>query len=179
MVSQHFMEPEDSIPNSQELSTCSYPEPDQSSTHHPSPPLQRSILILSTHLRLGLPSGLLPSGFPTNNLHAFLLSPIRTTRPAHLSLLDLIILIILVLGEEYKSNQNTEIRVRIWFYGIAVYMILKGLTPHFYVQPVSLRHSCFRVIDKMTDTPLAGKQHTSPLPLLEYKTSIHAISFTQ
>jgi hypothetical protein len=27
-VSQHFMEPEGSIPNSQELSTCSYPEPD-------------------------------------------------------------------------------------------------------------------------------------------------------
>jgi hypothetical protein len=31
IVSQHFMEPEGSIPNSQELSTCSYPEPDQSS----------------------------------------------------------------------------------------------------------------------------------------------------
>jgi hypothetical protein len=30
IVSQHFMEPEGSIPNSQELSTCSYPEPDQS-----------------------------------------------------------------------------------------------------------------------------------------------------
>jgi hypothetical protein len=29
IVSQHFMEPEGSIPNSQELSTCSYPEPDQ------------------------------------------------------------------------------------------------------------------------------------------------------
>jgi hypothetical protein len=27
------MEPESSIPNSQELSTCSYPEPDHSSVH--------------------------------------------------------------------------------------------------------------------------------------------------
>jgi hypothetical protein len=27
---------------------------------------------LSTHLRLGLPSGLFPSGFPTIILHAFL-----------------------------------------------------------------------------------------------------------
>jgi hypothetical protein len=39
----------------------------------------RSILILSTHLRLGLPSGLLPSGFPTNILHTFLFSPFRAT----------------------------------------------------------------------------------------------------
>jgi hypothetical protein len=34
------MEPEGSVPNSQELSTCSYPEPDQSSPYHPIPPLQ-------------------------------------------------------------------------------------------------------------------------------------------
>jgi hypothetical protein len=34
---------------------------------------------LSTHLHLGLPSGLFPSGFPTN---AFLFSPIRATCPA-------------------------------------------------------------------------------------------------
>jgi hypothetical protein len=30
---------------------------------------------LSTHLRLGLPSGLFPSGFATNILYAFLFAP--------------------------------------------------------------------------------------------------------
>ena len=35
----------------------------------------RSILKLSSHLRMGLPSGLLPSGFPTKTLFKPLLSP--------------------------------------------------------------------------------------------------------
>jgi hypothetical protein len=32
--SQQFMEPEGSLPSSQELSTCTYPEPDESSPQH-------------------------------------------------------------------------------------------------------------------------------------------------
>jgi hypothetical protein len=41
----------------------------------------RSILILYTHLRLRLPSGLFPFGFLTNILYAFLFSPFRATCP--------------------------------------------------------------------------------------------------
>ena len=36
---------------------------------YPHPTSWRSILILSTHLRLGLPSGLFPSGLPTKTLY--------------------------------------------------------------------------------------------------------------
>ena len=46
---------------------------------YPHPTSWRSILILSTHLRLGLPSGLFPSGFPTKTLYALVASQVITS----------------------------------------------------------------------------------------------------
>jgi hypothetical protein len=55
-----------------------------------------------THpLRLGLPSGLFPSGLLTNNLNTFLFSPIPATYRAHLILLSVIEF---TLREEKKSR---------------------------------------------------------------------------
>ena len=47
----------------------------------------RTIFILSSHLRLCIPSGLFPTGFPPKSLYTPLFSPIRATCPAHLILL--------------------------------------------------------------------------------------------
>jgi hypothetical protein len=63
---QYFMESESSLPCSQEPSTGLYPVPDQSIP--PYPVSLRTILMLSSHLHLGLPNGLFPSGFLTQIL---------------------------------------------------------------------------------------------------------------
>ena len=73
------------------------------SIHSPGsqPTSLKSILILSSHRRLGLPNGLFPSGFATKTLYAYLDCSIRATCPAHLSRLDFRFLI--MLGEEYNA----------------------------------------------------------------------------
>ena len=57
---------------------------------YPHPTSWRSILILITHLSLGLPCGLFPSSFLTKTLYTLLSSPVCATCPAHIILLHFI-----------------------------------------------------------------------------------------
>jgi hypothetical protein len=84
------------VPCSHKFSTSPHSQPYLVSQEHVVLTLLRPILILSTHLRLCLPSGHFPSRFPTN---ISLLNTIRATFPAHLILLDFITLAI--LGEDF------------------------------------------------------------------------------
>ena len=89
------MVPEGSLPHSQVSATCPYPKP----ARYILPNSWRSIVILSSHLRLRLTSSLFPSGFPTKILYAFLLSPMRATCCAHLILH---FIARTILGEQYR-----------------------------------------------------------------------------
>ena len=76
----------------------------QSKPFHPIPSI--SILILSSHLNVDVPSGLRPSDLTTKTLHAILLSPLRATCPTHLIFLHLITWI--RFGEQYKSWSSSS-----------------------------------------------------------------------
>jgi len=71
----------------------------------PHPTSWRSILILSFHLCLGLPSGLFPLGFPTKPLYMPLPYPICATCPAHLIILNFITWTI--FGEQYRPLSSS------------------------------------------------------------------------
>jgi len=101
-----FLEPEGSSPYSQVPATCPYPEPTPSNPPQSLPTSWRSILILFSHLRLGLRNGLFPSGFPTRTLCTPLPSPILATCPVHLILLDFTTRTI--FWEPYKTYKCNE-----------------------------------------------------------------------
>ena len=73
---------------------------DAKPVHAPHPNSCKSILKLSSHLPLGLPNGLFPSGFRTKPLYASLLSHKRATWPVNLIILDFMTRII--FGEQYR-----------------------------------------------------------------------------
>ena len=99
------MGPEGSLPHSQMPATCPYREAARSSPYPPHPTSWRSILILSSLLHLGLPSGLFPSGLPTKTLYTTLLSPVRATCPAHLILFYFITR--KIFGDQYRSLSSS------------------------------------------------------------------------
>ena len=71
----------------------------------PHPTSWRSILILSSHLQLGLASGLFPSRLPTKTRYASLLSHICATFPANHILLHLITQMIFgEVGSSWSSS---------------------------------------------------------------------------
>jgi hypothetical protein len=74
-IPSNFKEPEGSSPCSQEPSAGPSPEPLRSSPHTIPSYLSKIHFNIVHHLRLGLPSGLFPSGFPTTIWYAFLVSP--------------------------------------------------------------------------------------------------------
>jgi hypothetical protein len=82
------MEPEGPIPNSQELSTCPYPESDQSSAHHPIPPLQDpseyySITYVLVFLVASFPLAFPPTTYTRSSSPPFVLHapPISSSSP--------------------------------------------------------------------------------------------------
>jgi len=86
--SSNFMKPQSLLPHLQVWATCPYPEPDQSIPHILSISW-RSILILSFHLLLGLPSGVLTSGSPPKSCMLlfsppYVLMPVWGRREVHM-----------------------------------------------------------------------------------------------
>jgi hypothetical protein len=91
------MKPEGSLPHLQVPANCLYPI---NPVHAPRPTSCRSILLLSSHLRLGLQS-VHSLKFPLQNLVYMLFSLTGATCSAYHIILDLFIRI--MFGEEYRS----------------------------------------------------------------------------
>jgi len=101
------MKPEGSFPPSQQPVTCPYPEPDEPNSTLCHPNSITYILILFSHIQLGLPCDLHSPCFPTKIPYALLLSPIRD--PNLGSNLPAIIIIIIII---IRWQQNRMVRFR-------------------------------------------------------------------
>jgi hypothetical protein len=97
------MEPENVLPCSEEPTTGLYSEPAESS-QYPNSISLRSILILSSHLRVGLAAGLFPTGIPTRTPCTIFLFPMCVICPSNL-IIDSVILII--FGEEHNLRNSS------------------------------------------------------------------------
>jgi hypothetical protein len=97
----------------------------------PSHSTSRSIVI-SSYLRLGLPSGLFPSRFPTKTLYMPLPSHIRATCPTHPMLFDFISRTI--VGQEYRSWSSS------------LWNIFKSIPTIFYLESHSPEHNVLNLV---------------------------------
>jgi hypothetical protein len=93
------MEPESSLPCSEEPATVSCPEPDESSPH---PHTLFLVKVQFYHPPLGLPSDHPPSGFQAVRFYEFLIPPMRSACSAHL--------IIIIIFSEDKRRLCVHVR---------------------------------------------------------------------
>ena len=152
------METESSLPHSQDPVTCLCSEPDKFS---PCPNFTswRSILILFSHLLLGLQSGLLPLGFPTKTLHASLLFLIHATHTFRLILLTFDdsndIWWLSPCWKTYSTSASQEISRILWSPSVH-YRIHKS-------------PQLFRIFSQMNEISLPSLISPVPNSLLNYK----------
>ena len=160
------MEPEGSLPHLQDPSTYPYPEPDQSSPC-PHTTSWRSMLILSSHLRLGM--------VPEQNMRSLLLSVTSSTLvdtvsyfPTHLSLLS-------VTSNTHLSllsvtSQNTSVTTVNYF---PTHLSLLSVTSQ-HTSVVTVRYFPTHVCRYCQ---LLSKTHLSLLSVISQNTSVATVNY--
>jgi hypothetical protein len=133
-------------------------------TSHPTSMCRRSILILSTHLRLGLPSGFFSFWLSQQYPICIPLLPFRATCPAHLILLDLtmyaLCILIIYLIQNYG---NSSLKVC----DNALLLIIKLLCWILIIVLFIFKH--YAVLRKMDLLPSSGSHSVGPRMLMKLR----------